>query len=232
MIFLVSSSVIQSIIILAAAAVVVVSSSSATNITALAPTAAAVVEYDTFANAVVVANNNTKYLVFLKDEEGVDPEEKCASLANSTGVVVDQVYKYSKICVMTLPLPAEAAATLATLKNDPSVENIEAYDEEDEEEFVYDYSEEEEEDEESNNIFMMGGKSEKPNRWGRNRINQCELPLDNSFAKKQDATGVKVFIVDGGIYSDHTEFEGIMVQMNAILTHTLRLNRNANMGKK
>lgn len=46
---------------------------------------------------------------------------------------------------MTLPLPAEAAAeeaaaTLATLKNDPSVENIEAYDEEDEEEFVYDYS--------------------------------------------------------------------------------------------
>ena len=69
---------------------------------------------------------------------------------------------------------------------------------------------EEEEDEESNNIFMMGGKSEKPNRWGRNRINQCELPLDNSFAKKQDATGVKVFIVDGGIYSDHTEFEGIM----------------------
>ena len=175
------------------------------------------VEYDTFANAVVVANNNTKYLVFLKDEEGVDPEEKCASLANSTGVVVDQVYKYSKICVMTLPLPAEAAAeeaaaTLATLKNDPSVENIEAYDEEeDEEEFVYDYSEEEEEeDEESNNIFMMGDKSEKPNRWGRNRINQCELPLDNSFAKKQDATGVKVFIVDGGIYSDHTEFEGIM----------------------
>jgi subtilisin family serine protease len=41
--------------------------------------------------------------------------------------------------------------------------------------------------------------------WGLDRINQCMLPLDN-ITTQQDAQGVKVFVVDTGIYAENEEF--------------------------
>jgi hypothetical protein len=175
MIFFSSSSVIQSIIVILAA--VFVSSSSATNIT-LAPTAAAVDEYDIFANTVFVANNNDgndtddvdgkSLLVILKDEEGVDPEEKCASLASSTGVgdnmiIVDYVDTYLRACFMTLLLPTEAAeevaAALETLKNDPSVEYADT-DEGHEEDSTDDFIEDDGDDEFADDFIEDDGDDE------------------------------------------------------------------------
>lgn len=45
--------------------------------------------------------------------------------------------------------------------------------------------------------------------WGLDRINQCALPLDHVVTKK-NADGVRVFIVDTGIYAEHEEFAGII----------------------
>jgi subtilisin family serine protease len=45
--------------------------------------------------------------------------------------------------------------------------------------------------------------------WNLDRIDQCSLPLDgNSF--KEDASNVKVFIMDSGIRADHEEFVGMI----------------------
>lgn len=41
--------------------------------------------------------------------------------------------------------------------------------------------------------------------WGLDRIDQCTLPLDGQTTK-QDASGVRVFILDTGILSNHEEF--------------------------
>jgi len=45
--------------------------------------------------------------------------------------------------------------------------------------------------------------------WNLDRIDQCSLPLDgNSF--KEDASNVKIFIMDSGIRADHDEFVGMI----------------------
>ena len=50
--------------------------------------------------------------------------------------------------------------------------------------------------------------------WNLDRIDQCSLPLDgNSF--KEDASNVKVFIMDSGIRADHEEFVGMINQNDA-----------------
>ncbi|KAL3826938.1 hypothetical protein ACHAXA_006018 [Cyclostephanos tholiformis] len=46
--------------------------------------------------------------------------------------------------------------------------------------------------------------------WNLDRIDQCDLPLDGSFSMKEDATGVKVFVMDTGVRSDHEEFVGMI----------------------
>jgi hypothetical protein len=46
--------------------------------------------------------------------------------------------------------------------------------------------------------------------WNLDRIGQCDLPLDGSYTTKEDATGVKVFIMDSGVRGDHQEFVGMI----------------------
>ena len=43
--------------------------------------------------------------------------------------------------------------------------------------------------------------------WGLDRVDQCGLPLDG-VAGKVDATGVRVYILDTGIYAAHDDFAG------------------------
>ena len=45
--------------------------------------------------------------------------------------------------------------------------------------------------------------------WGLDRVNQCSLPLD-SVTTKVDAAGVRVYVVDTGIYGGHEEFSGMI----------------------
>jgi hypothetical protein len=46
--------------------------------------------------------------------------------------------------------------------------------------------------------------------WNLDRMDQCDLPLDGAFTMKEDATGVKVFIMDTGVRGDHQEFVGMI----------------------
>ena len=45
--------------------------------------------------------------------------------------------------------------------------------------------------------------------WGLNRINQCNLPIDSKMTK-QNATDVKVYIIDTGISGTHNDFRGVL----------------------
>jgi subtilisin family serine protease len=44
--------------------------------------------------------------------------------------------------------------------------------------------------------------------WGLDRIDQRQLPLDNTYSTDRTGTGVTVYIVDTGIRTSHTEFTG------------------------
>jgi len=45
--------------------------------------------------------------------------------------------------------------------------------------------------------------------WNLDRIDQCSLPLDG-ISFKEDASNVKIFIMDSGIRADHEEFVGMI----------------------
>ncbi|MDH3216243.1 MAG: S8 family serine peptidase, partial [Candidatus Krumholzibacteria bacterium] len=47
-----------------------------------------------------------------------------------------------------------------------------------------------------------------PPNWGLDRIDQTDLPLDNSFTYGNDASGVNVYIIDSGIRKAHNDFGG------------------------
>ncbi|MER6318877.1 S8 family serine peptidase [Streptomyces sp. NPDC001581] len=46
------------------------------------------------------------------------------------------------------------------------------------------------------------------NSWGQDRIDQKELPLDNSFTTQGNGAGVTAYILDTGIDYGHSEFTG------------------------
>ncbi len=44
--------------------------------------------------------------------------------------------------------------------------------------------------------------------WDLDRIDQRDLPLNNTYSYPDDAAGVSVYVLDSGIRASHTEFEG------------------------
>ena len=52
-------------------------------------------------------------------------------------------------------------------------------------------------------------EDETSTSWGLDRVNQCNLPLDN-LKSPVDATGVKVYILDTGIQGSHDDFNGLI----------------------
>ena len=55
-------------------------------------------------------------------------------------------------------------------------------------------------------------QADAPNSWGLDRIDQQKLPLDNlNFNSSSSGNGVKIYIVDSGIKSDHAEFSGRLI---------------------
>ena len=143
----------------------------------------------------------TTYIISFADE-GVAPAKRCAALAKSTGGTVQHVYDFVlNGCSLTLPL-TQAQAAFTALSSSPVVRYVE----DDQKISINNETEDGEVEEEltSNYNLQVGVAAAAPS-WGLDRINQCSLPLD-SVVSKQDATGVKVFIIDTGIFAEHEEF--------------------------
>ena len=138
----------------------------------------------------------TTYLVSFADKD-IPPGKRCVALAQSMGGTILRIYEHVlNGCSLILPA-AKAQVAYAALDNNPTVHAVEMN-----QEIFLTY------EATTENIFhstnFLNESAVAPS-WGLDRINQCTLPLDN-IVTKQNATGVKVFIIDTGIYSDHQEF--------------------------
>ncbi len=47
--------------------------------------------------------------------------------------------------------------------------------------------------------------------WGLDRIDEQGLPLDSVFNRTTNGSGVRVFVIDTGIYSGHSQFQGRVI---------------------
>ncbi len=62
----------------------------------------------------------------------------------------------------------------------------------------------------SENGMVKVDATQSPATWGLDRIDQRNLPLDNSYTYTPDGTGVHAYIIDTGIRLTHSEFAGRM----------------------
>lgn len=59
-----------------------------------------------------------------------------------------------------------------------------------------------------NGTVQATGTQPNPPSWGLDRIDQRDLPLDNSYTYPNDGTGVTAYIIDTGIRTTHADFGG------------------------
>jgi subtilisin family serine protease len=139
------------------------------------------------------------YIVSFKDTD-VAPAERCAAIAKATRGEVRHVFDHVlNGCSLTLPA-AQAEVAIAALNGSPAVNIIEKN-----HDVFLAYQPVHENNIQLKSQLQPSAGVGAPSSWGLDRVNQCALPLDN-ITTKQDATGVKVFVIDTGIYAEHEDF--------------------------
>ncbi len=61
---------------------------------------------------------------------------------------------------------------------------------------------------EQNHTVSIAGTQTNPPSWGLDRIDQRNLPLDNSYTSPNTASNVRAYIIDTGIRTTHGDFGG------------------------
>jgi subtilisin family serine protease len=74
--------------------------------------------------------------------------------------------------------------------------------------------------EQDQEVFAIA--TETPLSWGLDRIDQVPLPLSNTYTYTQTGSGVKAYIIDTGIKSDHVDLSGRVVKGIDVINNTFK----------
>jgi subtilisin family serine protease len=121
------------------------------------------------------------YIVTFRDDEA-DPGGQANGLVKAHGGSLRHVYRYALKGFAVANLPD---AAVAALQRNPRVARIER-----------------------DGIVTIDGTQTPTPSWGLDRIDQHNLPLNNSYTYPNDGSGVTAYIIDTGIRFDHVEFGG------------------------
>jgi subtilisin family serine protease len=135
-----------------------------------------------------------QYVVVLKPGADVAASSSLQTAAISQGFTLDQRFQRA-ISGFTLHAQgpgasANIANALEALADNPLVAFIEA----------------------DRRVYLSqapaGLLQQNPVTWGLDRIDQTDLPLNNSYRYEATGAGVNVYVIDSGIRADHWEFGG------------------------
>ncbi|MFC4335277.1 S8 family peptidase [Salininema proteolyticum] len=123
-----------------------------------------------------------EYFVVFKD--GASAQDS-ATVASSAGV--DDVTTYGVLDGFFAEMTEEQAKELA---DDSRVDYVE----------------------QNRRVHTMAPGEQTDATWGLDRTDQRDLPLDQTYGWDEDGNGVTAYIVDTGVLSTHSEFEGRMAE--------------------
>ncbi|MGX7825765.1 S8 family peptidase [Actinokineospora sp. 24-640] len=122
------------------------------------------------------------YIVVFKDSVGaLGVDTMTSALADKYGADVDYTYRHA-LRGFTGALSAKAARQLAA---EPDVAFVQ-----------------------QNGAVSIADTQPNPPSWGLDRIDQRNLPLDNSYTYPNTAANVTAYIIDTGIRTTHSDFGG------------------------
>jgi subtilisin family serine protease len=122
------------------------------------------------------------YIVTFRDDES-DPAGQATALTNAYGGSVKYVYTAAIKGFAVANLPD---AAVEALQRNPRIVNIER----------------------DGIMTADASGTQSPATWGIDRIDQTDLPLNNTYGYDTDGAGVTAYIIDTGIRTTHTEFGG------------------------
>lgn len=136
------------------------------------------------------------YIVVLKQNAQIDVEGESDRIIRQVGGNKLFTYQHTIKGFAVGNLPEKA---LDAIKRNPNVQYVE----------------------QDQEVFAISTQTSTPS-WGIDRIDQADLPLDNSYNYTNAGEGVKAYIIDTGIKLDHQEFAGRAIKGIDVINKTFK----------
>ena len=140
--------------------------------------------------------NHVEGHVLVQLSYGKDPDVECALLAELVGGTVEYVLKggaFNGCSIIPSEFVMQSADGSLPLEGESGVDAVEE------------------------DGIVEAYQTQNWEIWNLNRIDQCTLPLDEGSYAKEDASGVKLFVMDTGVFAGHDEFaarEGVAASID------------------